>query len=451
MSIKAKLQSRDGEIADFLSRDFTGPVVHAFDGIVTEPSTKFFLNDDFGAAMNQNIGFSGTPDIIHNGTDTSAYTGSNIAGAQATFNDTDFAVQAIATIVDWSLIDNGDSITINGTEFAEDDTPTGNQFLAETSDAATATNLATAISGVAGLTAAATAAVVSITNTDGTGITSLTTSAAAGEMTVTTPKAVKVDGMSAGDVFQFAKGSDLTLANFTAITMWIYVDKNWGVSDSTSFYGYDSAAAAQVGDAVLLQEYFDFTDFDTWHSIVIPLGDMGLASAATVDAFRVEQVATSGPKPVFYLDKLQVEASGTPAVFKVNVDRADRFHIEELVFAYADALDATLANGTMPALAYNQILGVTALPTGFTITRSRGGKTLFVASVKTLGAHLSAGAKADLPWTDGTNTFVTLRAIFDRPLILSGAPGDILTITINDDMSGLLQFTAAARGGLETG
>ena len=104
----------------------------------------------------------------------------------------------------------------------------------------------------------------------------------------------------------------------------------------------------------------------------------------------------------------------------------------------------------MPNLSYDKILDLASLTNGFVITRKKKGKTLFSATIKNLGAHISAGAKADEPWSDGTNTFVILRAIFDEPLILTGDVDDTLSIQINDDMSGLLQFTVAARGSLET-
>ena len=168
--------------------------------------------------------------------------------------------------------------------------------------------------------------------------------------------------------------------------------------------------------------------------------------------------STSGPKPLYYLDKIQIEASGTPVTYSLAVDRGDRFHIEEIVFAYADALASTITgladgteNATLPGLSYNKILGESALTNGFIITRSKGGVTLFAATIKTIGDHIAAGATIDSPMSDGTNTFITLRAKFGSPLVLTGDVSDILTITVNDDMSGLLQFTVSARGGLETG
>lgn len=263
-------------------------------------------------------------------------------------------------------------------------------------------------------------------------------------------KAVLTNNGSVNDIMEFAKGSDITLANFVAVTLRVNVDNDWSDGDSIEFYGWDTATGTQVGDSIKLEDYFNFPVFDTWQSIVIPLADLALTSATTVDAFRIEIVAKSGAKsPKFYLDKIQIEASGGSEVFEVNVDKGNRLHIDELVFSYADDLSGTVSNGTMPGIAYDKILGIAALTNGFVITRRKKGKTLFSATVKTLGDHLSAGAKADRPWSDGTNTFVILRQIFKSPLVLSGDPDDTLTITVSDNLSGLLHFRVAARGGLE--
>jgi hypothetical protein len=69
--------------------------VHPFDGInghhhgalvladkLIKPNPVFspFLNDTFGVAMNQNIAFGGTPEIIHNGGSSTEWTGSAVAG-----------------------------------------------------------------------------------------------------------------------------------------------------------------------------------------------------------------------------------------------------------------------------------------------------------------------------------------------------------------------------------
>ena len=63
------------------SGDHVGAVVLNERFLNFRPEFHPFLNDTFGTAMNQNIAFSGTPEIIHNGGSTTEWTGSAIAGA----------------------------------------------------------------------------------------------------------------------------------------------------------------------------------------------------------------------------------------------------------------------------------------------------------------------------------------------------------------------------------
>ena len=52
------------------------------------PKILPFLNDTFGSAMNQAVGFEGTPVNIHNGTDSELWIGSEISGTSVDFDST---------------------------------------------------------------------------------------------------------------------------------------------------------------------------------------------------------------------------------------------------------------------------------------------------------------------------------------------------------------------------
>lgn len=217
-------------------------------------------------------------------------------------------------------------------------------------------------------------------------------------------------------------------------------------------------AGVPAGNSVSLNDFIDTGNFAE-QAFVVPKADLGIGSA-TVDEMTITMIRGGGTKPIVKFDDIQIEETGTPLIFSVNVERGNRFHIDEIVFAYADAFAGTLVvdestntaapKATMPAISYNKILGLSALTNGFVIKRAKAGKTLFSATIKTLGQQRAAGAVADEPWSDGTDTFVTLRTKFKRDLILTGDPNDTLTIQINDPMNGLTLFTASARGGLET-
>ena len=53
------------------------------------PKILPFINDTYGAAMNQNAAFGGTPVNIHNGIDSVLWTGSEPIGTKVTFDSTD--------------------------------------------------------------------------------------------------------------------------------------------------------------------------------------------------------------------------------------------------------------------------------------------------------------------------------------------------------------------------
>jgi len=425
-----------------------GFVVLSHPFVETEPSTKFFFNPDFGISMNQNIAFTGSPDRIHNGIDETLYTASAIAGTKFTFDqDDDRAYEAVVTVVN-ATNTAGDVLTlgIDGSDISITEGVDWNRTNGNENQ--TATDLATEIATNTGVSATASSAVVTIIADSGVNISKLDSDDATN--LPASAQAVKTDNPAVNDVMQFAKGSDLTLANFTAITLRINVEKNWLAGDSIELYGYDTDLSAEAGNRVKLEDYFTFGAFDTWHTLVVPLSDLGIASSTVVDAFRIQIITKDGAQsPKWYLDKFQVEASGNPAVFTLNVDRGDRFHVEELTFTFSDDIDIqNNANASVPDLDPSAYLGVT-LSTGFTITRKRKGKTLFTATIKNPTDHLASGAEISDVISDGTRTTLIMKAKFKRELILTGDPDDTITIQINDNMSGLTRFTCSARGGLE--
>jgi len=391
-----------------------GLVVLTHPFLATEPSTAFFLNSTVGAAMNQAVTFGTAAVVIHDGGDTS----------------------------------NSDAGTA--------DTDTTNHILE------TGQNFTTTVAVGSYATATNTGHVTAVLDAD------LTCSA---DICPNGNEAYTIDpvwvGTAVAGTWNFADSAKITLtsannndnATFDAATVARYDWANFtaftGKVDLDTFQAANHTIVMQfelngvlVGNSINLNDFIN-TDSFAEQGFVIPKVDFGLTSGNLVNSLRVTLFRSGGAKPTFKLDDLQMESTGDPLVFSLNVAQGKRFHITELTFAYADLIDSNLANSSMPNIAYDAILGVSALSNGFSIRREKKGVTLFNATIKTLGAHISAGARPDSPWHDDTNTFLTLRVLFDSPLILTGATDDTLTITINDDMSGLLQFTCAARGSLE--
>ena len=104
----------------------------------------------------------------------------------------------------------------------------------------------------------------------------------------------------------------------------------------------------------------------------------------------------------------------------------------------------------MPGLAYNQLLGISALSNGITLQQIQNGKVNFSITLRQLSDFFDTGLDIINLVSDGTNTMLTLGILLSDAIILEGPLEDnFLSLTVNDDLSGLLLFTAATRGAVE--
>lgn len=409
--------------------------------IKTEPTTKFFVNDTVGIAMNQDVSFGTTGNILHDGGTTSSALVAGTCTAAATNKLTDTT-----------------SPPFEAGE--EDDATIVGMTVENTTDSTYARISAIDSTSVLSLTTIAskgeTGADIFPAGTEGYLVNAVWVGAATtGTWDFATGNVITQAAANNNDQADItANAADQSLASdFTALTGAINLNTYTEVNHNIQIQMTLSGVA--VGSSILLNDFIDTGDFGA-QQFSIPIGDL-VATDQLMNGIRIIVLRTGGAKPAFTLDDVRLEFSGTPLVFEVALNKEERFHISELVFTYADALlsektgllDAT-ETFTNNFLSYDAILGVSALTNGFVINRTKKGKTLFSANIKTLGGHISAGATIGELITDNANTFLTLRVIFPDPLILTGEIDDTLTITINDKMDGLLQFTAAARGSLET-
>jgi len=257
---------------------------------------------------------------------------------------------------------------------------------------------------------------------------------------------VEWDNMALNDIIEFNKGSDITVANYSAVTMFINIDKDWSAGDSIAFYAYDTGTASTVGTQILLEDYVNEFSFDIWQSVTIPFVDLGLSST-DFDAFRMGHIAKgAGKSPKFYIDDFQVEETGSAAIFKVEPDFNEIFHVTRITLTFIDALDNTLLNSSTNNLSYDKILGLTKLTTGIQLLRIQSEEIKFGALVTCVGDLTRGGATLRDIYGDGTNTVVSFDIDFSVPVPLDPRSRDSLSITVSDDLTGLISFTALARG-----
>ena len=263
---------------------------------------------------------------------------------------------------------------------------------------------------------------------------------------------IKVDNSPVDDVFQLDKGSDLDCTGYVSLTMWIYVDKDWKAGDVIEIYGWDTGTGLQIGDAVDLSDYFTYDSYDVWHKVTIPLTDMGdLSGSTTLDALRVRIVGAEGKSAKFYLDTIQFEETGTPIKFCLKPDKGTWLHVNSFQILMADAFTGTVSDGTMPGIPYNSILGVSKLATGITYRRVTNGVILSSANIQQFLDFMAfSNAQITGSGSDGTNTWVTVNMQFTEPVILKAEDEDEMSLTVNDDLSGLLVLRVGAGSKIET-
>lgn len=317
------------------------------------------LNDELGNEMNIDGTFGGVPDKVHDGIDSTLWTGTSIVGTKFTFN----ATPPVA-----SPISGGNAIRVNK----------------------------------------------AITN----------------------------------DTLQLDNGSDVGLSSFVGITFYVYVTSGWTAGDSVSFYGYDTGGSVQVGTKILIEDFINEFEFGTWQKVSLPLANLNLV-AQTIDSFRIEIETKSGSGPDFYIDDVQIEQTSGSKSFSILAPKGTKYFISEFRFSFVDALASTLLNNSMPFISYDKILGVSKLTTGISFSRVRQGNVLFSASIRCIGDSIKGGGDLINQISDGVNTCVTLRTRFRTPVLLDSRDEDAVVITINDDLTGLISFTALAMGRTE--
>ncbi len=317
---------------------------------IIESELEPFVNPEVGNALNQNVTFGGTPELIHDGGDTSAWAASAITGV-------------------WDFTSTTD--------------PNSGSACIE-----------------------------------------------------------KVD-TSDGDEALFEDPTSTDMSGRTALTGFIRLEKYNSIQDEVQFQF--SLNGINVGNSINIDDFISIGALNVYQKFVIDKSNFGITNE-TVDELRIMTVA----KPQFRLDDIQIEETGSALVYTVTLDKKSIFYVDELVFSLADNIPSTLQNGTMPNIAFDALLGVSQLATGVIFQRIQRGEVNFAIALRDVGSFLSFGGTLSNSISDGTNTYINLRVAFDKaPLILDGRREDSLSLTVNDDLSGLLEFTAIARGGLE--
>ncbi|KKM87176.1 hypothetical protein LCGC14_1271640, partial [marine sediment metagenome] len=260
---------------------------------------------------------------------------------------------------------------------------------------------------------------------------------------------VSIDGTSTinDNVMQLADASLFDLDGFSGLTIFIYITgwSNNGTKDIT-ISGWNTSTSFIVGNSVNIGDFADTGSLNTWQEIFIPLSSMGLVSQS-IDALRFTVIDTGGgPAPNFFLDNIQFESqlggdNAGPTEFVVQPDLGTWLHITNLHIIMVDIYDSTVANGTMLSLPYDGFLGLGELQRGVQYQIINNGEIKFHAVIRKMFDFMQLpSAEITGQGSDGTNSWFTAKITFSTPLVLKSENLDKLSLTINDDLSLLLEF-----------
>ncbi len=409
---------------------------HNFGLVQTERFLQFnpefhpFLSDTLGIAMNQNVGFTGEPTIIHAGVNSGALrTGTTDGTTENHLIDagTDFTSAPIVVV--------GMSVknTTSGNEYAlvtavlnGDLTLDTDIFLTGETYEINPIWVGTAAAGAWNFADGGKVTITSANNND------------------------RADFEN--DTGPPTQSWDVTKNGFTTFTG--KVDLDIYNSTNNSILVQFGLNGTTVGNQLNLNDFIDTGDF-TEQSFAIPIALFEFGTDI-INELSIVITRIGGTKPTIKLDDLQWEEIGAAEEFKATTPIGTKFHITELRIGIADNVTGIVTvagateNHSMINLSFDKIMSISKLTNGIIFKRVKGGKTLFSVTIRQLGDFLATGSNIVNVISDGTNTFITLLVVFPEPIVLDGTPtDDFLSFTINDNLSSLLLFTAAARGAVE--
>ncbi|HUX30703.1 MAG TPA: hypothetical protein VMV78_08775 [Thiobacillus sp.] len=265
-------------------------------------------------------------------------------------------------------------------------------------------------------------------------------------------KAIDAASTINGSTAQAAKGGDLTVASYTALTGYMYIT-GWPATGTkgVEVIGWDTGDGAAVGVALDIADYVDTSVFGAWQQFAIPLPNFEF-DATTIDALRFRTISLgAGAAPDYYLDTVQFEETGTPLLYTIRPNAGTWFHVNRIRMTIADNWVSTLQDASLPEISYDSILGVSALTSGLLYQRIQGGETAFTFPVRQVSDWMQMpGCIMPIAIGDATNTLIALEIPFEVPEILKAEDDDELRVTVQDNLSGLLLLRMVAAGFEET-
>ena len=252
--------------------------------------------------------------------------------------------------------------------------------------------------------------------------------------------AQSIDAVDAkeNDVMQLTSAGDFDTTGHTGITGWVYVTK-WK-NEGLTISGWDDGESTIVGSSVNITAYVGNAT-NEWQQFFIPFTDMGLTN--TSSGFDALRISPQHKGFNFYIDFIEIQQEGTvdPTSFYLKPDKGTWLHVESFQISIADEINSTIANGTVPGLSYDSLLGLTSLSGGILYQRIQNGQVLQTQVLDNLSQILQTPRTfISNSMYDSSNTYITITSEIYEPLVLKSEDNDEIRILISQSTAGLLLF-----------
>ena len=394
----------------------------------TEPArdltsfTRPFTNPSLGIDLAQNVTFSGNPTVIHEGVNSGALLTGTTTGTTASH-----------------LIDSGETFSNISVGMSVKNTTSGTEY----------------------------ALVTAVTSNDLTLDTDILVS---GENYEINPIWV---GSAVSGTWNFADAGKITITSANNNDEAVFsndTNQNWAINNFAALTGkvdldiYDPVQNDIIisfclngvinGVSINLNDHIDTGDFAE-QSFAIPISSFNFAGA-TINEMNIVINRSGGTRPTIKFDDFQWEKDGAPLLFEMKPETNEVLRIDQLIFSFADditsiaSVSGATENFTANVLSFDKLMGLTALTNGIGFTRLQKGIIRTSLTFRQISDFFIAGGIISNLISDGTNTFLTIDVEFKVPVQLFGEFGDGLSLTVNDNLSGLSLLNVFARGAIET-
>lgn len=247
------------------------------------------------------------------------------------------------------------------------------------------------------------------------------------------------------DTAQFYNDTKIDVT-YSSLIGYIYIT-SWEPDDEVEIYGFDELGDdVVIGQRVNIGDYVNTDNTNIWQEFVIPTTNMNMFDKQ-IDAIRITTVNSSGNAPNYYLDEIHFQggAGGGPYTYTVAPRIGTWLHVYGFGYTIVNTYDSTMADGTLPNIPPNSILGRSMI-NGFLYQRKENGAVQFSYTFKKLVDILAQPASEIVSsGYDGTYSWIKIEVRFDNaPLMLKYETEDNLSITISEDLSTFEFFKISA-------